>query len=100
MVLYTNRLYPHKAEEICWNEQPGDFTKMGHQDGKFNMFQRPGETIKLKDEIDQQVQDSFCKLKIRRGRAHQLLANSESLHNKDSRSSLWNQTAVILKKVL
>jgi hypothetical protein len=55
MVLYTNRPYPHKAEEICWNKQPGDFTKMGHQDGKFNMFQRPGETIKLKDELDQLV---------------------------------------------
>jgi len=48
-----------------------DFTKMGNQDGKFILFQRPGETIKLKDELDQLVQDSFCKLKIRRRRAHQ-----------------------------
>jgi hypothetical protein len=49
---------------------------MGNQDGKLILFQRPGETIKLKDELDQLVQDSFCKLKIRRRLAHQLLANS------------------------
>jgi len=84
MILYMNRPYSHKAEEICWNEQPTDFTKMGHQDGKFILFQRPGETIKLKDELDQLVQDSFCKLKIRAVRAHQLLANSQMILRKES----------------
>ena len=48
-----------------------DFTKMGHQDGKFNSFQRLEESIELKDELDRLVQDSFCKLKIRAGQAHQ-----------------------------
>ena len=74
-----------------------DFTKMGHQDRKFKSFQNLEETIELKDELDRLVQDGFCKLKIRAGRALQLLANSEPLHNKDFPPSLWNQTAMILK---
>ena len=35
------------------------FTKMGHQDGKFILFQIPGKTIELKNELDRLVQDSF-----------------------------------------
>ena len=71
-----------------------DFTKMGHQDGKFILYKRSFGTaryerhlqcyrahrsritMELKNELDQLVQDCFQKIKIRRGRAHQLLANS------------------------
>ena len=56
--------------------------------------------MKFKDELDQLVQDDFCKLKIRAGEAHQLLANFQAILSKDSRSSLGNQSAKILKKVL
>ena len=56
--------------------------------------------MNLKDELDQLVKDDFCKLKIRAGEAHQLLANFQMILRKDSRSSLWIQTAKILKKVL
>jgi hypothetical protein len=52
--------------------------------------------MKFKDELDQLFQDDFCKLKIRAGEAHQLLANFQMILKKDSWSSLWNQTAKIL----
>jgi hypothetical protein len=61
---------------------------MSHQDGVFNSKQRscartvllkPGETIELKDELDRLVQDSFCKLKIRAGEAHQLPADFQPI---------------------
>ena len=56
--------------------------------------------MKFKDELDQLVQDDFCKLKIRAGEAHQLLADFRMILRKESWSSLRNQTAKILKKVL
>ena len=40
--------------------------------------------MKFKDELDQLVQDDFCKLKIRAGEAHQLLANFQMILRKDS----------------
>ena len=56
--------------------------------------------MKFKDELYQLVKDDFCKLKIIAGEAHQLMANFQVIVRKDCRSSLWNQTGKILKKVL
>ena len=39
--------------------------------------------MKFKDELDQLVQDSFCKLKIMSVKAHQLLANFQAILSKD-----------------
>ena len=64
------------ADKYAGTSSRKDFTKMGHQDGKFILFERSRITMELKNELDQLVQDSFQKIKIRRGRAHQFLANS------------------------
>ena len=39
--------------------------------------------MNLKDELDLLVKDDFCKLKIRAGEGHQLLANFQAILSKD-----------------